>query len=293
MSTPTFAKIPRQAKPGVKIFLLAVLVVGLSVGAFWHARHNAIQNLGTGRSGLSAGTMTVLKNLGSPAEIHFYSVLDQASVPADTFAFADRINQLLAEYQSAGDGKVSVTRFQKMSDANAASAEGLKPFNLDKGDACYLGLSVTCNGQKESFALLSADWEPALEADLSRAITRLSATKSATQNSPAVAAAPDSAAIESVKRALPNLATMSVEEGSQALRATALEDFQKAAAEMEVQVQAARQSLADAQNGGSKADQQAAMKHFQEVQAAQSEKLKAIAAKLQSQINALEQIKKQ
>ncbi|MEJ0090153.1 MAG: hypothetical protein WDM80_10460 [Limisphaerales bacterium] len=54
-------------------------------------------------------------------------MLDQNSVPADTFAFADRINQLLAEYQRDGEGKISVTQFKTAADANAASADGLRP----------------------------------------------------------------------------------------------------------------------------------------------------------------------
>lgn len=225
-------------------------------------------------------------------EIHFYSVLDQNSVPADTFAFADRINQLLAEYQRDGEGKISVTQFKTAADANAASADGLRPFNLDKGDACYFGITLISNGRKESFPQLSAEWEPALEADLSRAIARLKSAGPAQSSSGVSAApAPDAVTIEAVKKALPDLATLSVAEGSQLLSVGALGDYQTAAVEMETQVEEARQRLANAQASGSWTDQQAAMKHFQQVQSAQSEKLKEIAAKLRSQINALEQIK--
>ena len=43
---------------------------------------------------------------------------------------------------------------------------------------------------------------------------------------------------------------------------------------MEKQIQAAQQQVADAQNGRSEAEQQAAMKHLQQVQLDQAEKLK-------------------
>jgi hypothetical protein len=296
MNKTSFPQTAEQAGAGVKVLLLALAFLGLAAGGFWYGRHGATHNLDAAdHAGLSDSTRAVLKNLDSPVEIHFYSLLDSASVSADTFAFADRINQLLEKYQQAGAGKVSVTRFNTPADANAAATEGLQPFNLDKGDACFLGLAVSCKGQKESFPLLSAEWEQALEFDLSRAIARLSAAQPTPNSSakvPAGPAAPSAAAIEDLKNALTNLAAVSVTEGSQILRDGALQDYKTAAAEIEVQVQEARQRLADTQNGGSAADQQAAMKHFQQVQAEQADKLEQIAAKLHLRIATLEQIKK-
>jgi hypothetical protein len=60
---------------------------------------------------------------------------------------------------------------------------------------------------------------------------------------------------------------------------------------MEKQIQAAQQQVADAQNGQSEAEQQAVMKHLQQVQLDQAEKIKAIAAQLQAQISAFEDMK--
>jgi hypothetical protein len=294
MSRISFQRITEQAGTGVKILLLAVVVLGLATGAFWFSQRTTVKNPGAaGSGGLSDGTRTVLKNLDSPVTIRFYSLLDKASVPAATFAFAERINNLLAEYQQAGDGKISVMRFQKNSDADAASADGIKPFNLDKGYACYLGLSVSCKGQKESFPQLSTDWETALEADLSRAIARLSASQpSSTASVVAGPAAPNAVAVADLKFTLTNLADISVEDGSQILRVAAFQDYQTVAAKMETKVAEARQHLADSQNGGSETDRQAARKQLQSVETEQMEKLKQIATQLQSRITTLEQIKK-
>lgn len=297
---PSFERTTGQAQTRVAVLVLALILLGVAAGAFWYFRrgreHGTTKNTGAAAGVvLSESTKAVLKNLDSAVEIHFYSLLDQASVPASTFAFADRINQLLAEYQREGGGKISVTFFKASSDANAASAEGLKPFNLDKGDACYLGLSVSYKAQKQSFPQLSAEWEQALEFDLSRAIARLAETPP-TPNSPASSSAnssaTDSTSIDDLKHAIPNLASVSVTEGTQLLRQEALQNFKTAAAEMEVQVKEAQQRLIEAQNGKSEAAQRAAMKHFQQVQAEQAEKLRQIAARLQSQIATLEQIKK-
>jgi hypothetical protein len=67
--------------------------------------------------------------------------------------------------------------------------------------------------------------------------------------------------------------------------------FSEAGAEMEKQIQAAQQQVADAQNGQSEAEQQAAMKHLQQVQLDQAEKIKAIAAQLQAELAVFQQMK--
>jgi len=118
--------------------------------------------------------------------------------------------------------------------------------------------------------------------------------------SPAKAAAPpfasaaafDAADIEEVRRAVPNFTALSLEEGTRVLRQKALEEFSTVAREMESQVKEAQQRLGEAQRGNSGAEQQAAMKHLQQVQAEQAEKLKAIAARAQARIAALESLKK-
>jgi hypothetical protein len=52
---------------------------------------------------------------------------------------------------------------------------------------------------------------------------------------------------------------------------------------MEDKLKVAQQQLSDAQYGRSEAEQQAAMKHLQEVQLEQGEKYKQIAVRLQTQ----------
>ena len=285
---------PHTAGSGVQTLFVTLVVLALAAGAFWYLQKGAGKNpVPASPAGLSQGTEAVLSSLNTPVEIHFYTLLDKATVPAETFAFSDRVNALLAEYVQAGNGKISVKTFAAASDSDAASADGLRPFNLDKGDACFLGLSISCQGQKESFPQLSVEWEPALEADLSRAIARLSAARpNAAGNAQVSSTAPSQTAVEDLKRILPELATVTVAEGSQKLRDAALNDFKTATIDFESQVKEAQQRLADAQNGGSEADQQAAMKHLQELQAAQSEKLRKISARLQQQLTTLEQVKK-
>lgn len=99
-----------------------------------------------------------------------------------------------------------------------------------------------------------------------------------------------SAAIDDLKRALPNYASLSVEQGTEILQQAALKDYAAAAQELQSQVAQAQDELKQAQSK-SPADQQAALKHLQQVQAEQSQKLRGIAGQLRTQIAALKQLK--
>jgi hypothetical protein len=98
------------------------------------------------------------------------------------------------------------------------------------------------------------------------------------------------AAIEDVKRTLPNYASLSLDQGTEILRQAALNKYAAAAQELQSQVARAQTELSQAESK-SPADQQAAMKHLQQVQAEQSLKLQQIGGQLQTQITALKQLK--
>ncbi|HOX55554.1 MAG TPA: Gldg family protein [Candidatus Paceibacterota bacterium] len=304
----------RPGKPGagqqagVRTLLLFLLffLLGIAVSAFWFYLTSVRASPGaSGQTGiapairLSDSTTAVLSRLNSPLEARFYAVLDPATVPPSMTAFASRVRQLLSAYEQEAGDKIQLTAFDSASQANliAAAAEGIQVFNLDKGEPCYLGLALALNGRKETLPYLSPDWEPALEPDLTRAIARLlDASRPAGPARPGAsvpqAVAPvDTDTIRELKTLLPNLSTVTIEEGTQILREAALKEFAAAATEMETQIKQAEQRLAQAQQGGSDADKQAALRDLQQVQADQSEKLKQIAARSRAQIDALRQIK--
>lgn len=274
---------------------LAFFVLGFAVSAWWfHHAAKGGEAAGQPPGGLSESTLGVLERLSAPVEIRFYSLLDPASTTESLAAFATRVDLLLSKYERDGQGKIKVSRYNSRSNAtaNAAAADGMRAFNIDKGEACYLGLAVACQDQKEPLAQLSPDWEPALEPDVTRIILRLVEATSPPM-AKVTAPPPDAAVVEEVKAALPNLASLSVEEGSRVLREAALKDFKTAATEMESKVKEAQQRFTDAQNAPSDAERQAALKHLQQVQAQQTEKLQQVAARLQGQIAALKQLKAQ
>jgi len=233
-------------------------------------------------AGAISDDLNTLRRIDSPLEIRFYALLNQTTGSDSLPSFAGRVDQLLSAYQQEGGGRIKVIRYHSQSDSKAAAADGIKPFNLDKGDACYLGLAVVQNRQKESLPQLTPEWEQALESDLSRAIARLLNAPSSVEAAAAVAQI-DAAVVAEVKRQIPNFASVSVEEGAQILRRSALNDFKALATEMELQVKEAEQRVQQAQNGKSEAEQQASLKQLQQVRADHAVKLKEITARSAAQ----------
>ena len=293
-------RVREGAKVQTILVVLVFFILGIGVGAFCYYRAARGPSTPTenyeGGSRLSESTRAALKGLGPPVEIRFYSILGQASGSDSLRAFAGRVDHLLSEYQREADGKIKVTRHNSRSESNmdAAASDGIRAFNLDKGEACFLGITVAQQDQKESLPQLSPEWEPALESDLTRALLRVTSAQSVAARVAANAQANaqgDAEAAEEVKRSLPNLASVSLEEGKQMLRETAMKELKAAMNDIEIQIKEARQRLTKAQSDNSEAEQQAALKQLQQSQAQQAVKLKEIAARLQAQIAALERLK--
>ena len=244
--------------------------------------------------GLSGETLAVLQSLDNPVQIEFYAMLDTATVPEDVAQFAIRAGNLLAAYASASGGKIKVTELHSRSDVPAAGAAGMKPFNLNKGQVSYLGLKVVQGGRSESLPRLFPAWEPALEADISRAISRVLAAPAELVSTAAVAspALPaDPALVAEVKRQIPNFDSISMEEGIQILRDSALKDMQVALGENGAQIKEVAQKVAQKQRTKSGAELQVALKELQRLQAEQAAKLGEYATKSSAQVEALRQIK--
>jgi hypothetical protein len=277
----------------IVVFLLGIATGILVYRSMLHptGRNGAESSVAAGN--LSDSTKAVLQRLDSRVEIRYYSLLDPENASNSLPVFASRIDQLLKNFAREAGGKIQVTRYASPSDAatDAAAADGIQPFNLEKGDARFLGIAVAQNDRKESLPQLSPEWEQAVEFDLSRAIARVTAPRPATSPFAATAQRASSAK-EEVKRIVPNVDSLPLEEGRRVLQEKALNDFRAVANQMEIQVKEAQQKLAQAQGSKSEAEQQAALKRLQDLQAEQAEKLKTIAIELQDQIAALERLKR-
>jgi len=273
------------------VFGLAFFAAGMALSAwwFWRAPHGPAAPESGGPPALSEATKAVLRRVGSPVEIRFYSLLDAAGASDSERAFSGRVDQLLAQYEQEAAGKIKVSRSKIFSDAaaNAALADGIKPFHLDQGDGCYLGIAVVRAKEKESLPTLAPEWEQALEPDLTRAIARATETVSEA----VFTSRPDPAALDAVRRLIPNVDSVSLDQGTEVLRQSSLAEFKKEVQEMQARVKAAEDRFLQAQADQSEAGQEAARKDLQQLQAERLVSQRRLTAASQAQRIALQQIK--
>jgi hypothetical protein len=288
---------PPVVRPsGRRAWILAPVFVllGVALAGVWFKSGKPVPGFflpGEGGARLSDSTRDRLRHLDSPVEIRFYAVLPSDSAPEPLQDFSRRVDRLLSEFQSANEGEIRVVRNLSgaTTNADAAAADGIRPFNLEKGNACFLGIAVVSGARKESLARLQPEWEPALEFDLARAILQVTTPPATSVVKASVPVSPE--ITNEVVRLIPDPKGTSLEEGTRILREAAFDAFTAAGAEMENRLHAAQQQLSDAQNGQSEAEQQAAMKHLQEVQLEQGQKYKAIATRLQAELAVFQQMK--
>lgn len=266
----------------------------MTLSALWFCRDSLFHaaepaNL-PAEASLSEATQAVLRHLDAPLEIHFYSILDASTVSDSVQAFSGRVDQLLAQYEQLAGGRLKIIRYNTLvaSNANAAQADGIGAFNIDKGDSCFLGIAVVSGGQKESLPHLAEEWEQALEPDLSRAIARAAVARQKAQP----AAPVDNTALEAVRRSLPNFNAMTLEAGTAMLHVTALAQIQEASRETETRLKEAQQRFLQAQSQQSDSAMRSAQDQLRKIQAEAANKLTQIALDSHAQIVALQQLKK-
>jgi hypothetical protein len=238
---------------------------------------------------LSDATLEVIKSIGKPLDFRFYSVIDRPGVSEELQEFAARVEDTLNLYVQAAGGRIKVQTIKQATPEvqQAARAEGLRPFNIDQQEASYLGLVVARGDLKSVVPLFSLEWEQALEPDITRAIVNL--PKAVDVALPARVQAEQQAAVEQVKQALPNLGTLSLDEGKKVLRESATREFEQAAKEMQEAMRAADAKVAQAT---SDADKAAAVENLKAVRSLQMDKLQEITLRMQAQLKALEQLKR-
>ena len=129
---------------------------------------------------LSEGTRNVLAKLESPVKVRLYFSQSDPGVPLAIKAFGRRVEDLLAEFRQASGGKVIVEKMDPQPDSDAedsAALDGVEAQVTGAGDRFFLGLSVSQLDQKYALPALTLDRERLLEYDLTRAISRTTATK--------------------------------------------------------------------------------------------------------------------
>lgn len=263
-----------------------MFIAGVAASALYFKAPNSQKQGWNENSPLAPSTARVIEKLNSPLEIDYYSLLDTSSVPGSVQAFASRVDRLLARYQEESGGKIKINR-HTLTNSSAADATqaGLKAFNADKGDASFLGLSISKDGQREVISHLSPEYESAVESDLTRAIAR---TAQAGTTSSTVASPVTPAIQQSVNQLIPDPNAITVEQGTKILRDAALNEFRQATETSQSQQNELEQRYIQAQ---SEDEKQRALEELKKFQAEQTKELKRIAAKSAAQLEAFKQAK--
>lgn len=279
---------PRKSGHPLLLAGISLVLGAAAAGAWFHFQNSASVPNGQ----LAPQTLNALAHLGRPVVIRFYSLLPANSAGDDLQSFSDRTSALLDQVQNASGGKVQVisVNIPAETNADAATTDGIQPFNLDQGAACFLGAAISSGERKESLARLQPEWEPAVQYDLVRAIDRVAAVPVPPSAPPAIAK-PSPEILSSIKQLIPDPAAVSLEDANKVFHAQFMADCAQIGAEMETQINAAQQQLAAAQNGGSPEAAAAAQKHLLEVQLQQGDKMKQVATDLQTRLAVFQKLK--
>jgi gliding motility-associatede transport system auxiliary component len=124
---------------------------------------------------LSPGTRKILRNLETPVKLKLYISQGEA-VPVPLRSFAQRVDDVVREFQHASNGKLQIERYNPRPDSeeeDAAQLDGIEPQQLVSGEQFYLGLAVSQLDRKQTMGAISPQRERLLEYDLIRAIARV------------------------------------------------------------------------------------------------------------------------
>ena len=128
---------------------------------------------------LSDGTKRILRGLPAPVRVKLY-VSQGEAVPVQLRGFAQRVEDVVREFQGAAGGKLRVEKYNPRPDSeeeDAAQLDGIEAQQLPSGETFYLGIAVSQLDRKQAIAAVTPQRERLLEYDLLRAIARTAAAE--------------------------------------------------------------------------------------------------------------------
>jgi ABC-type uncharacterized transport system involved in gliding motility auxiliary subunit len=123
---------------------------------------------------LSDGTRAVLGKLDGTVEVRFYCSRGEREMPVVLKTYAQRVEDLLNEYQQHSRGNLELKKYDPEPDSDAedlATRDGVDGQFLPSGEKLYLGLAVSFLDRKAVIPFLAPDKEKLLEYELTRAIS--------------------------------------------------------------------------------------------------------------------------
>jgi ABC-type uncharacterized transport system involved in gliding motility auxiliary subunit len=131
---------------------------------------------------LSPGTKHILSKLDAPVTLRFYCTQGDNAMPPALRVYAQRIEDMLAEFQQSAKGKIIIQKLDPKPDSEAEDSARLNgvegratgPFGANK---IYLGIVASIFDEKFVLPWLDPNRERLLEYDLARAISRVEVAK--------------------------------------------------------------------------------------------------------------------
>ena len=157
---------------GVGAMFLILVVLNFITGTFKQRVDLTAEKLYT----LSPGTKEILKKLQGKVELRYYFTQGEKEVDPGLKSFAQRVEDLLAEYKLQSGGKIVVKKYNPTPDSNdedSANLDGIEGQPMMTGDRFYFGIAVSQEPVKVALATLQPQREKLLEYDLSRAISQV------------------------------------------------------------------------------------------------------------------------
>lgn len=162
---------------GVLVFLGILVTVNVLVSQLRVRKDVTREGLYT----LSAGTRSLVGQLPREVTLKFYYSKSADGLPMPAKQYAQRILDLLREFEQAGRGKLVLEVLDPQPDSEEeewAQRYGLMPQNLNPlgGSAFYLGLTAVSGAQEAAIPFFSPSQEPQLEYLLTRLIGEVTRT---------------------------------------------------------------------------------------------------------------------
>lgn len=125
---------------------------------------------------LSEGTKKMLRGLQTPVKLRVYISRGDEAIPVQMRGFAQRVDDMVKEFQAVAGDKLVVERFNPKPDSpeeESAQLDGIDAQQLFSGDSFYLGISASQLDRKQVISSVAPQRERLLEYDLARAIARV------------------------------------------------------------------------------------------------------------------------
>ena len=131
------------------VVLLLICLVSVNVTAFFIPLRFDLteENLYT----ISNGSIEILENLKDPVRINFYYSRNNAELPPNFKNYAQRVEELLEEYETLSNGKILLEIYDPKPDTEEeewAQKFGIKPITLPSGNSVYFGAIVSMLDQE-------------------------------------------------------------------------------------------------------------------------------------------------